>query len=122
MAANEEFLLSAREWQFMSAVWLLQQADAVQVSILLRERYGRVYPTKTAGIFLARLAQKGFLQHRTVNPVGPGRPAHVYFPAVTREDTLRRQFQRFLGDYALEASDLETLQALLLRAAHLMRV
>lgn len=105
----------------MCAVWLLQEADALQVSTLLRERYSRVYPTKTAGIFLARLARKGFLDHRTVNPVGPGRPAHVYFPAVTKDDALRRQFQKFLSDYALEAPDLETLEALLLAAAHAMR-
>lgn len=120
MPEKEELILSGREWQFMSAVWLLHEADAVQVSTLIRERYGRAYPPKTAGIFLARLAQKGFLRRRVVVPVGPGRPAHVYFPSVTREDALRRQFRRFLSDYAIEAPDLETLQTLLLATTHPM--
>lgn len=117
MAAKKELILSAREWQFMTAVWLLKEADAARVSALLRERYGRFYPPKTAGIFLARLVRKGLLQHRSVPPIGPGRPAHVYFPAVTREDALRRQFQRFVEDYGIGVADMGTLQTLVLGAS-----
>lgn len=83
----------------MSAVWELGTADAKEVSALLQRRHGRAYPPKTAGIFLARLVEKGFLRRAATVQARPGRPAHVYFPSVERADALRRQIQKFLADY-----------------------
>jgi predicted transcriptional regulator len=114
MVAEPQSTLSPTEWQIMSAVWELGKADASEVSALLQRRYGRACPPKTAGIFLARLVQRGFLRHTTIKPVRPGRPAHIYSPSIARQDALRRQIQKFLEDYGFEAADFETLQEILI--------
>ena len=83
----------------MTAVWELGTADAKKVSAFLQRRQGRTYPPKTAGIFLARLAEKGFLHRAATAQARPGRPAHVYSPSVDRTEAFRRQIQKFLADY-----------------------
>lgn len=108
-----QLILSPIEWRFMTAVWELRQADAAEVADFLKRRYGRVYPVKTAGIFLGRLAKKGFLQHMTSPPIRPGRPAHIYSPTIGREDALRRQFQQFLADHEVREPDLVMFESLL---------
>lgn len=108
MTVEQQPTLSPTEWQVMSAVWALENADANRVSAWIQERHGRTYPPKTVGIFLARLAQKGFLCYTTIRPIGPGRPAYIYSPSVAREHALRRQIQKFVADYLVEAADLDT--------------
>lgn len=105
--------LSPTEWQMMVAVWELEEADASEVSRFLGRKLGRIYPPKTAGILLSRLAQKGYLRFTTPNPAGRGRPAHIYSPAIPREAALASQFARFLRDYLVDEKDFRTLRSLL---------
>ncbi len=97
----------------MSAVWELKEADALEVSRFISRNLGRTYPSKTAGVLLSRLAQKGYLCFTTPHSAGRGRPAHIYSPAVSREAALVVQFSRFLSDYRIEAEDFRTLGSLL---------
>lgn len=97
----------------MSAVWELNEADAFEVSKLLRTRHGRSYSAKTTGILLSRLAQKGYLHFTVTSPAGRGRPAYVYRPVLSRDEAVSSQFANFLSDHLLEGHDFDTLRALL---------
>lgn len=106
--------LSATEWRLMACIWELQAATPPQVAEHLRTRLGEEVTAKTAGIFLARLEEKGYLR----SAPGPalavrGRPPHVYSPLVTREDALRRQLQKFLEDHLIEDEDVALLEVFL---------
>jgi predicted transcriptional regulator len=105
--------LSPIEWQVMASVWSLGEADALRVSNLLRERR-RNCPPKTAGVYLARLEDKGYLRSEpTQESAGRGRPAHVYFPLVSREKALAAQLERFLDEHPLQDGEVQILQDLL---------
>lgn len=113
MDSDASLPLSPTEWQVMAAIWELKEADAVQVSELLREHFGRSLQPKTVGIFLLRLTQKGHLHFTTPGSVGRGRPAHLYTPAITRREALLHLFMNFITSYRLEPRDFEAVLALL---------
>ncbi len=106
--------LSPTEWRLMSCVWDLRAANPPQVSEHLRTRLGEELSPKTAGIFLARLEEKGYLR----SAPGPtlaarGRPPHIYQALVTREESLRRQLEKFIEDYLIDDDGLALLETLL---------
>jgi predicted transcriptional regulator len=112
----DELFCSTTEWQLMSAIWDLEVADAAAASKVLRERFGLSYTAKTTGILLARLAEKGLLRSAVTNPVGRGRPAHVYSPALSREQGIRAQFRKFLADHSITPQEAEILRSILARS------
>jgi predicted transcriptional regulator len=99
----------------MRCVWDLGTANAAQVSVHLRERYGREdLSPRTVGIFLARLVEKGYLGYRLgLVPPGGGRAPHLYSPRVCFETALRLAVDRFLADYRIDG---ETLAEVLVEA------
>src|SRR5215210_6329597 len=102
--------LSPTEWRLMRCVWDLGEATPPQVADHLRTKLREELSPKTVGIFLARLEEKGYLRSFP----GPtsavrGRPAHVYTPLVTHEDSLRHQLQKFLDDHLVDKDTLEAL-------------
>ena len=114
MALENLLPLSATEWRLMVCIWELRAATPPQVSECLRTKLGEELSPKTAGIFLARLEEKGYLR----SAPGPalavrGRPPHVYSPLVAREDALRRQLQKFLDDHLVEQEDIALLKRFL---------
>lgn len=113
MGSTSQPSLSPTEWQMMSAVWELKEADALEVSRLLSRKWGRTYPSKTVGILLSRLTQKGYLRFTAPSSAGRGRPAHIYSPAISRDAALVVQFTRFLSDYLIVEEDFRTLRTLL---------
>lgn len=114
MAFEKLLPLSPTEWRLMACIWDLQAATPPQVAERLRTKLGEEVTPKTAGIFLARLEEKGYLR----SAPGPtlavrGRPAHLYSPLVTRQDALRRQLLKFLDDHLIEDEDVTLLETLL---------
>jgi predicted transcriptional regulator len=94
------------EWLLLSCLWDLRSANPIEVAAHLRSRYKRDLSAKTVGILLARMVEKGLLRSVT-GPVPPrGRPALIYFPLVSRQDALRRQFQRFVEAHLIEEEDI----------------
>ena len=108
--------LSPTEWRLMSCIWALRAANPPQVSEYLRTRLGEDLSPKTAGIFLARLEEKGYLRSAPAPvPAARGRPPHIYEAVVTREESLRWQLKKFLDDHLIDADSLELLETLLSR-------
>jgi len=123
MALENLLPLSATEWRLMFCVWELRAATPPQVAEHLRTQLGEKVSPKTAGIFLARLEEKGYLR----SAPGPsqavrGRPPHVYSPLVSREDALRRQLQKFLDDHLIEEKDISLLEAFLAQSREQVKV
>lgn len=99
------------DWLLLSCLWDLRSANPIEVADHLRTRYKRDLSAKTVGILLARMVEKGLLRSVT-GPVPPrGRPALIYFPLISREDALRRQFQWFLETYRIDEEDVALLLA-----------
>jgi predicted transcriptional regulator len=104
---------SETEWLLLSCIWDLRSANPIEVAEHLGTRYKRELSAKTVGILLGRLVEKGFLRSVT-GPVPPrGRPALIYFPLVSRQDALRRQFQRFVEAHLIQDEDIALLEVLL---------
>ena len=104
---------SETEWLLLSCIWDLRSANPLEVAEHLGARYKRDLSAKTVGILLGRLVEKGFLRSVT-GPVPPrGRPALIYFPLVSRQDALRRQFQRFVETHLVQDEDVALLELLL---------
>ena len=106
--------LSPTEWRLMSCIWDLRAANPPQVAEHLRIRLGEELSPKTAGIFLARLEEKGYLRSAP-GPVlaGRGRPPHIYQAKVTRDESILRQLEKFLEDHLIDNADLSLLERLL---------
>jgi predicted transcriptional regulator len=99
----------ATEWLLLSCLWDLRSANPIEVADHLRSRYKRDLSAKTVGILLGRMVEKGLLRSVT-GPVPPrGRPALIYFPLISRQDALRRQFQRFIEAHLIGEEDLDLL-------------
>jgi predicted transcriptional regulator len=97
------------EWLLLSCLWDLRSANPIEVADHLRTRYQRDLSAKTVGILLGRMVEKGLLRSIT-GPVPPrGRPALIYFPLISRQDALRRQFQRFIEAHLLGEEDIALL-------------
>jgi predicted transcriptional regulator len=97
------------EWLLLSCLWDLRSANPIEVADHLRTRYQRDLSAKTVGILLGRMVEKGLLRSIT-GPVPPrGRPALIYFPLISRQDVLRRQFQRFIEAHLLGEEDIALL-------------
>jgi predicted transcriptional regulator len=111
VAPKKIYLLSPTEWRLMRCVWDLRAANPLQVAEHLRSEFGEEVRPKTAGIFLARLEEKGYLRSIPGPAVAlRGRPPHIYFPLVTYRDALRRQFKKFLDDYKVDEAGLADLE------------
>jgi len=114
MDSSSEASFSPTEWQVMSAVWELGEADVFKITDLVRSRFGRAYTQKTMGVLLFRLERKGHLRSTVADPAGRGRPVHLYSPVVSRQAAITVQLQRFLRDFFLDNDeDLIMLRALL---------
>jgi predicted transcriptional regulator len=75
---------------------------------------GEELSSKTVGIFLARLEEKGYLRSAPETAlVGRGRPPHVYQALVTREESLHWQLEKFLEDHRIDQDILPFLETLL---------
>lgn len=106
--------LSPIEWRLMSCVWDLGAANPPQVSEHFRAKLGEELSPKTAGIFLARLEEKGYLRSAPgPAPAGPGRPPHHFQTMVTREKSLQWQVEKFLDDHLIDEDSLDFLETLL---------
>jgi predicted transcriptional regulator len=106
--------LSPTEWRLMSCVWELEAANPPQVSEHLRTKLGEELSPKTAGIFLARLEEKGYLRSAPGPALaGRGRPPHFYQAMVTRDESLRWQLEKFLEDHLIDDASLALLERLL---------
>jgi len=106
--------LSPTEWRLMRCVWDLRTANPLQVVGHLLRVFGVKISPKAAGIFLARLEEKGYL----CSAPGPavalrGRPPHIYFPLVTHQDALQWQLQKFLADHLIDEERLALVETLL---------
>ncbi len=114
MALENHLPLSPTEWRLMACIWELQAATPPQVAEHLRTKLGEEISAKTAGIFLARLEEKGYLQSVPSPALAMrGRPPHVYSPLITREDALQHQLLKFLADHLIDDEDITLLQTLL---------
>jgi len=101
--------LSPSEWRLMRCIWEHGPSTPSQVA----EYLGLGLHPKSAGILLARLVSKGFLEFRRAHIPVPGRPlqksplrgrpTHVYSALVTFEDSLRAQLQSFLEAHEVDA-------------------
>ena len=102
------FPLAPTEWVLMRCVWDLGTANAAQVSVHLREHYGREdLRSGTVGILLARLVEKGYLSYRLgLVPRSGGRAPHLYSPRVSFEAALRLVVERFLDDHRIDETTL----------------
>ena len=104
--------LAYLEWHVLECLYDLGSGDAVDVADELRRRKLRVYHPSTTGIFLARVAEKGYLSF-TVERQRRGRPRHTYRPAVPREAAIRRLLQHLLDLHALKVEDVQQVIPLL---------
>ena len=80
--------MSPAETEILRLVWQLGQATVQQVCDLLPPKRKIVY--KTVQTLLRRLENKGYLKHKIKGK------AHVFFPAVEREDVVKRTVLDFL--------------------------
>jgi predicted transcriptional regulator len=116
MTANKLSPLSPTEWRLMSCIWELRAANPPQVSEHLRSSLGEELSPKTTGVFLARLEEKGYLRSAPgPSLAGRGRPPHIYQAVITREESLRRQLEKFLEDHLIDDDSLLLLKSLLSR-------
>jgi BlaI family penicillinase repressor len=80
--------MSPAETEILRLVWQLREATVQQICDRLPPKRKIVY--KTVQTLLRRLENKGYLRHRTEGK------AHVFFPAVKREDVVKRTVLDFL--------------------------
>jgi predicted transcriptional regulator len=100
------------EWAIFVCVWELGYANAGEVSAQLRDRRLKDFAPSTAGVLLARLANKGYLEIETKRQ-SRGRPLHYYRPLVSRDTALEWQLQHFFRDHLLTCKDVELVSAFL---------
>lgn len=80
--------MSPAETEVLRLVWQLREATVQQVCAALPARRKVVY--KTVQTLLRRLEEKGYLQHRSQGK------AHLFSPAVQREQVVKRTVLDFL--------------------------
>lgn len=80
--------MSPAETEILRLVWQLEEATVQQICDLLPPKRNIVY--KTVQTLLRRLENKGYLKHKIRGK------AHVFFPAVKREDVVKRTVLDFL--------------------------
>ena len=80
--------MSPAETEILRLVWQLEEATVQQICGLLPPKRKIVY--KTVQTLLRRLENKGYLKHKIKGK------AHVFFPAVKREDVVKRTVIDFL--------------------------
>ena len=113
--------MSPAETEILRLVWQIGQATVQQVCDHLPPRRNIAY--KTVQTLLRRLEEKGYLQHKIKGK------AYVFFPAVKREDVIKRTVLDFLDrlfagdprplmqflaeDGRIDAEDIERLKKLI---------
>jgi len=80
--------MSPAETEILRLVWQLEEATVQQICDLLPAKRNIVY--KTVQTLLRRLENKGYLKHKIRGK------AHVFLPAVKREDVVKRTVLDFL--------------------------
>jgi predicted transcriptional regulator len=80
--------MSPAETEILRLVWQLEKATVQQIYDLLPPKRKIVY--KTVQTLLRRLENKGYLRHEIMGK------AHVFFPAIKREDVVKRTVLDFL--------------------------
>jgi len=80
--------MSPAETEILRLVWQFKKATVQQILALLPANRKIAY--KTVQTLLRRLENKGYLKHKTRGK------AHVFFPAVKREDVIKRTVLDFL--------------------------
>ena len=80
--------MSPAETEILRLVWQLEEATVQQICDLLPAKRNIVY--KTVQTLLRRLENKGYLKHKIRGK------AHVFLPAVKREDVVKRAVLDFL--------------------------
>ena len=113
--------MSPAETEILRLVWQLSEATVQQVCDQLPPKRNIAY--KTVQTLLRRLEDKGYLQHKIKGK------AYVYFPAVKRQDVVKRTVLDFLDrlfagdprplmqflaeDGRIDAEDIERLKKLI---------
>ena len=113
--------MSPAETEILRLVWQIGQATVQQVCDHLPPRRNIAY--KTVQTLLRRLEEKGYLRHKIKGK------AYVFFPAVKREDVIKRTVLDFLDrlfagdprplmqflaeDGRIDAEDIERLKKLI---------
>ncbi len=88
MAKQKLRAMSPAETEILRLVWQLHEATVQQICDLLPPKRKIVY--KTVQTLLRRLENKGYLTHKMKGK------AHVFFPAIKREDVVKRTVLDFL--------------------------
>ena len=88
MTKQELRAMSPAETEIVRLVWQLEEATVQQICDLLPAKRKIAY--KTVQTLLRRLENKGYLTHKISGK------AHVFFPAVKREDVVKRTVLDFL--------------------------
>ena len=88
MAKQKLRAMSPAETEILRLVWKLNEATVQQICDLLPPNRNIVY--KTVLTLLSRLEKKGYVKHKIRGK------AHVFFPAVKREDVIKRTVLEFL--------------------------
>jgi len=88
MAKQKLRAMSPAETEILRLVWQLNEATVQQICDLLPPNRNIVY--KTVLTLLSRLEKKGYVKHKIRGK------AHVFFPAVKREDVIKRTVLEFL--------------------------
>ncbi|UCD50848.1 MAG: BlaI/MecI/CopY family transcriptional regulator [Phycisphaerales bacterium] len=113
--------MSPAETEILRLVWQLEEATVQGICDALPAKRKIAY--KTVQTLLRRLEEKGYLKHRTDGK------AHVFFPAIKREQVIKRTVLDFLDrlfggdprplmqflaeDGHVDAKDLEELRKLI---------
>ena len=121
MARQKLRAMSPAETEILRLVWQLDEATVQQICDLLPPKRRIVY--KTVQTLLRRLEKKGYVKHKIRGK------AHVFFPAVEREDVVKRMVLDFLDrlfggdpkplmqflakDGRIDAKDIERLRKLI---------
>ena len=88
MAKRKLRAMSPAETEVLRLVWQLEEATVQQICDLLPPKRDIAY--KTVQTLLRRLENKGYLKHKIRGK------AHVFGPAVKREDVVKRTVVDFL--------------------------
>jgi BlaI family penicillinase repressor len=80
--------MSPAETEILRLVWQLDEATVQQICDSLPAKRNIVY--KTVQTLLRRLEDKGYLKHKIEGK------AHVFFPAIERDDVVKRTVVDFL--------------------------
>lgn len=115
--------MSPAETEILRLVWQLGQATVQQICDQLPPKRNIAY--KTVQTLLRRLEDKGYLRHKVKGK------AYVFFPAVRREDVVKRTVLDFLDrlfagdprplmqflaeDGRIDAEDIERLKKLIVK-------